>query len=172
MSETDAGTSAGTAPDDAQAPPGAVVGAPNSPEAPELGDQDRAPDDGSKGDPNAEAKTWRLKYRAAETQLKISEARVTEQNRHRAEEVAGRRLADPSDMWAFGGELASMLNDDGLTDDEAVTAFADQLIERKPHLAAKLGPVGAPASAVTGDGKGPQSEEGFTFADVLKGKAR
>lgn len=119
--------------------------------------------------PNAEAKQWRLKFRAADTRAQIAEARVEAQNRRHAEQVLAKRLADPTDAWANGLDLDSVLDDSGLVDDEALLAYADELVDRKPHYAAKLRPVGTPASTVNGDGKIPGAATGLTWRDLLGG---
>lgn len=120
-------------------------------------------------DANSEARSWRLKLRAAETNLAVANARIAEQNRLHAERVLSYRLADPSDAWANGADLASMLNDDGLIDEDAVLAYADSLLQAKPHYAAKLKPVGAPASAVTADDPIPTANQTPSWQDILTG---
>ena len=122
-------------------------------------------------DPNSEARGWRLKYRAANTELTIANARISELNRMRAEEVLSKKLADPKDAWTFGGDLNAMLNDVGLVDDDAVRAFAEDLCAAKPYLAARLTVVGAPASAMTSDDPIPTPGSGTpSWHDILSGK--
>jgi len=128
------------------------------------------PAEQSSTDPNAEAKNWRLKYRAANTELTIANARISELNRMRAEEVLRKRLADPADAWTFGGDLNAMLNDVGMVDDDAVLAFAEDLCAAKPYLAAKMRPVGAPATAMTSDDPIPTPGSGApTWQEILTG---
>lgn len=129
-------------------------------------------DDGAdRSDLNAEARNWRLKYRAADTELAVANARITELNRLQAEDILARKLADVSDAWINGADLADMLNDDGLVDKDAVLAFAEELVSRKPHLAARLRPVGAPSSAMTSDDRIPTSNTEVGWQDVISGKA-
>ena len=145
----------------------------NSTTAKEPAAEPTAPNDAVADDTtaNAEAKNWRLKYRAANTELTIANARISELNRMRAEEVLSRKLADPSDAWTFGGDLNTMLNDHGLVDDDRVRAFAEDLCAAKPYLAAKLTVVGAPASAMTSDDPIPTPGSGAaSWHDVLSGK--
>ena len=93
--------------------------------------------------PTPRRRTGASEYRAANTELTIANARISELNRMRAEEVLRKRLADPADAWTFGGDLNAMLNDVGMVDDDAVLAFAEDLCAAKPYLAAKMRPVGA-----------------------------
>lgn len=140
-------------------------------DSPSTAEQTDAPGAEQHDDANTEAKNWRLKYRAAATRADIAEARVAEQNRKHAERVLAHRLADPSDAWTFGADLNTMLDDYGLVDDAAVLRYADELVAAKPHLAAKLRPVGAPASAVTSDDPIPSTDTALGWQEVISGKA-
>lgn len=126
--------------------------------------------DSGMAEANAEAKSWRLKYRAADTRAQVAEARVEQQNRRHVERVLATRLADPTDAWANGLDLDAVLDGDGLVDDEAVLTYAEELIAAKPHYAAKLRPVGAPASAVNGSDPIPTPGSGINWQGLLGGK--
>jgi hypothetical protein len=120
-------------------------------------------------DANAERRTRRLKYRAADTALAVANARIETQNRLHAERVLATKLADVDDAWVNGADLAELLDDVGLVDDAKVLAFAEELVARKPHLAARLKPLGAPASAVNGDDPIPSKGNTPSWQDILTG---
>jgi hypothetical protein len=130
-----------------------------------------APEGDGTTDANAEAKSWRLKYRSAATRADIAEARVSQQNRRHVEQVLAKRLADPADAFANGLELDNVLDDDGLVDEDAVLDYANDLVSRKPHYAAKLQPIGAPASSVKSADPIPTPGSGIEWHDLLGGKS-
>ena len=104
--------------------------------------------------------------RAAETELTLAQARVSEMNRAEAERVAAQRLADATDLWASGVAMADVLGEDGLIDPDRVDEAVSGLLGRKPHLG-RRGPITPPASNVTGDGKPPGGNRGPTWVSAF-----
>ncbi len=141
------------------APSGAVDGG-------SFGTADGSPHDGKLAN---EAAKWRREYRAAETKLTVAEARVAEMQKAEIHRLAATKLADPTDLWlAPGVDLGGLLGDDGMVDPERVEEATEAILESKPHWRSRPRPVGAPAAAVTGDGKLEPVEEPTTWATVLK----
>lgn len=121
---------------------------------------------------------WRQRYRQAETQLIVEQARTADlgdriaaMQRAEAERLVAVSLEDPSDLWRAGAELADLLNDAGELDLELVEAAAQATLEDHPHwrrtVPVKLGP---PASVVTSDGRIPSGPTQPTWAELLGGK--
>ena len=119
-----------------------------------------------------EAAKWRVTARQTEAKLAVAEARVAELQRQEVERILATKLAMPEDMWLSGKwSVADMLNEQGQVDAERVSAAADAVLEGRPHWAApKLRSVGAPADAVTGDGK-YEPPQTVTWQSLLQGNA-
>lgn len=107
--------------------------------------------------PHNREEQYRKRARAAEVELTLARARVSEMNRAEAERLAVQWMADASDLWASGVALDDVLGDDGLIDSGKIDAAVGDLLHRKPHLA-KRGPVTPSASSVRGDGKPPGAQ--------------
>ena len=114
---------------------------------------------------------WRQRYRQAETQLIVERARLSEIARREAERLAAVHLEDPADLWRDGLDVADILGDDGLVDPQLVDSKAHSVIEQHPHWRRAKPVTGAPASAVTSDGKIPSGPTEPTWADLLSGGA-
>ncbi|GAB0105264.1 hypothetical protein JMUB6875_42420 [Nocardia sp. JMUB6875] len=88
--------------------------------------------------PNAEAKKWRLKYRAAETELATARETVTRLQRAAIEKQVTDRLAVPADLFDVGGyTVESLLHDNGDPDPAKVHAAMRELLLARPGLTAR-----------------------------------
>lgn len=124
-----------------------------------------------------EAARWRRELRATETKLTAAEtretilaARVAELQRADINRAVATKLASADDFWIAPGVNLDDFIVDGEVDLDAVHAKADEIVAARPHWKAKW-PVGAPASAVTGDGKAPKAAAvTATWEGLLKGK--
>jgi hypothetical protein len=113
--------------DGAGAGSGPADGAPERPDLPGEGE-----DQG--GDPaNHEAARWRVKLRESEADRSVLDARLEASQRSLAEHYAARFLTDPSDLWAAGTRVESMMNLDGDIDAGLVKLACQQIRERHPH---------------------------------------
>lgn len=121
---------------------------------------------------------WRQRYRQAETQLIVEQARTADlgdriaaMQRAEVERLVAVHLEDPTDLWRDGAELADLLGDNGHVDPQLVEAAALSTIEGHPHwrraVPVKFGP---PASVVTSDGRIPSGPTQPTWAELLGGK--
>jgi hypothetical protein len=133
---------------------------------------------------SAEAARHRTAARAAETKLAIAEARITELQKAADAKIAELQKAEVNrifkdrfvsadDAWLLPDvSVQAMLTDDGKVDPDLVHEMADNILETRPHWRMRPQRIGAPASAVTGDGKAPGSgmpaQPGW--AELLKGK--
>jgi hypothetical protein len=124
-----------------------------------------------------EAARWRRELRATETKLTAAEtretilaARVAELQRADINRAVATKLASADDFWIAPGVNLDDFIVNGEVDLDAVHAKADEIVAARPHWKAKW-PVGAPASAVTGDGKAPKAAEQPTWAGLLKGRS-
>ena len=79
-----------------------------------------------------EAAQRRRQLREVEQERDQLRARVDDHDRREVERIAGRTLADASDLWV-GVELGELRDDDGALDTEKVSAAVDDLVKRKPH---------------------------------------
>ncbi len=110
---------------------------------------------------------YRKRARAAETELILAQARVSEMNRAEAERQAVQHgMADASDLWLNNIDLDDVLGDDKLVDAAKVDAAVGDLLARNPHLG-RRGPVTPPASNITGDGKPPGTQAAPTWQDAF-----
>lgn len=106
-----------------------------------------------------EAAKWRVQARAEETNRLLAEARVAGLQTREVNRLLRAKLAAPADFWLVADvKLEDLLtyseaDADMVVDADKVHAAADAITESRPHWRAKLGPVGAPSNAVTGDGK-------------------
>lgn len=117
-----------------------------------------------------EAAKWRRQARAEETNRRLAEARVELLQRNEIDRHLATKIALADDFWlATDVTVPDLLNEDGTkVDIDKVDAAVEAVLEGREHWRAKLGPVGAPSSAVTGDGKyQPQAEE-TTWDGFLK----
>ena len=119
---------------------------------------------------------WRARYRQAETLLTIEQARtadlaerISTMQRQEVERLAAVTLEDPTDLWRDGTALADLLGDDGHVDADKVADAAHQTVEAHQHWRRAKSVVGAPASAVTSDGRIPSSTTTPTWAELLGG---
>ena len=117
-----------------------------------------------------EAARWRIQTRQAETKLAVAEARIAEMQKAEVERLLATRLAMPSDLWLSGKFAVEDLLTNGQVDAERVNAAADTVLESRPHWAARLKPVGAPAASVTGDGK-YEPPKTVSWQSLLQGNA-
>ena len=119
----------------------------------------------------SEAARWRVTARQTETKLHVAEARIEEMQRNEINRHLATKLQAPEDFWpATNQTLADLLNEDGQVDTERVSAAADAVLDGRPHWRAKLKPVGAPSTAVTGDGK-YEPPQTVTWHSLLQGNA-
>ena len=118
-----------------------------------------------------EAAKWRREYRAADTHRLIAEARVADMQTKEINRILATQFAAPDDFWLASDATLEDLTTDGEIDAEKVAEAAAAVLDTRPHWRATLKPVGAPASAVTGDGKAPKAAEQPTWAGLLKGTA-
>ena len=109
---------------------------------------------------------YRKRAKAAEIELVLAQARVSEMNRNEAERQALQWMADATDLWGSGVTLDDILGDDGLIDPDKTQHAVAELLHRKPHLA-KRGPVTPPASNITGDGKPPGADTAPTWEQAF-----
>jgi hypothetical protein len=70
----------------------------------------------------------------------------------RHEHVASQHLANGTELWLTGIELADVLTDDGEVDDAKVADAAKKVLDAHPHWR-KREPAAPPASTVTSNGK-------------------
>lgn len=105
---------------------------------------------------NNREERFRKERRALATQLAVEQARGAERDRRDIERIAAATLADPTEIWRDGTDMAALLDDQGLPSDAAVQARADELVAARGYLAAPKQPRTPPASIVTGDGLAPQ----------------
>lgn len=131
-----------------------------------------APGDNRDGKLAAEAAKWRVAARQAETHLAIAEARIAELRTAEVEQVVtdSRKLADAKDLWLSPGlTLDALLGDDGNIDKQLVNEAVDELLAAKPHW---RNPIGAPSSAVNGNGTIPSPGQALpSWMDVIRGGA-
>ena len=131
--------------------------------------------DGGSDDPTErklsdEAARHRIAARAAETKLTIAEARIAELQRAEVNRHLATKLASANDVWLVPDITLDDMLTNGEVDTDKIDAIAERVLAARPHWKAKW-PVGAPASAVTGDGKAPKAAEQPTWAGLLKGNA-
>lgn len=78
--------------------------------------------------------------------------------------AAAGKLADPADALAFIATTDFEVSDDGSVDADAITAAIAELIERKPHLAARSGATTPRPDASQGATKSTPGTTGQQFA--------
>ncbi|MGH3967727.1 MAG: hypothetical protein ACRDTV_06320 [Mycobacterium sp.] len=107
--------------------------APDTTEAPETAatDADSHPD--ADGDGDREAAKYRRRLRDAEAERDQLAERLNAMQRVEAERLAAQHLADPTDLWRDGLELAELLGDDGLIDAGKVADAARATTAQHPH---------------------------------------
>ncbi len=113
----------------------------------------------------AESAEHRTKAREAEERVAKLRERVLRSEVH---EHARGVLADPADLLAFA-DPADLVDHDGEPDAEKIKAKVDELVESKPHLAARR--------TTTDVGQGPRGKVPApdalgAFGALLKGAAR
>ncbi|WP_405019559.1 hypothetical protein OHV05_24485 [Kitasatospora sp. NBC_00070] len=89
----------------------------------------------------------------------------------RLEAKAARLLADPEDARAYLASRVEDFIDGDAIDNEAITEALEELLQRKPYLAATAGAGGKPRFEGTGDGgarKGATGPRQLTESDVKK----
>lgn len=110
---------------------------------------------------------------AAETELIVAQARVEKLQRNQIDQHLKTKVTLPADFWlATDAAVADLLTDDGTeVDTDKVDAAVEAVLEGRDHWRAKLGPVGAPSSSVTGDGRYdvPTTEQP-SWDTLLRGK--
>lgn len=126
---------------------------------------DIAPESDSQPDDNREAAKYRHRAKAAEAERDRLTERLQVLQRAEVERLAAAHLADGTDVWRDGAELASMLNDQGDIAADKVEATAKALLEAHRHWR-KLAPAAPPASTVTSNGK-ITGHGGNTFVDAF-----
>ncbi|MCH9732271.1 MAG: hypothetical protein K0U84_21820 [Actinomycetia bacterium] len=115
---------------------------------------------------------WRARFRQAETELTVERARLGELNRREAERLAAVALEDPADLFVGGVELADLLGDDGLIDNQKVDDAVAAVIEAHPHWARRQPVAGVPASKVgVGATPIPAGQQAPSWSALLKGEA-
>jgi len=118
-----------------------------------------------------EAARWRVTAKQTAAKLAVEQARISEMNRREAQRLAAVQLQDPGDMWIDGTTPDQLTGDDGLIDPDLVAEHAARTVAEHPHWARTKPVVGAPAAAVTGDGKFEPAPAAPTWQDLLKGGA-
>jgi hypothetical protein len=108
-----------------------------------------------------EAADRRVRLKAAEDQNAQLTERIASMQRTEVERLAAATLAQGSDVFLDGAELAAFLDDDGEVSVELVTAAAEAAAAARPGLAA------ARPSFDGGARKTPQAPAP-TFAETLK----
>lgn len=103
---------------------------PNAPAPTESGAHEEATSSG-----NAEAAKYRRQLRDTEAERDQLTERLRTAHTQRVEALAADRLADPTDLWRYGTELADLTTEDGDLDNDKVTAALDALAEQRPYLA-------------------------------------
>ena len=129
------------------------------------------PDTGSKRDAKLadEAAKWRVTARQAETKLLVAEARIADMQRAEINAQLAKKLALPEDFWLATDSTLEDLTTDGKVDLDKVDAAAEAVTANRPHWRATLKPIGAPSSAVTGDGQYNPAPATPTWQQLLKG---
>ncbi len=87
---------------------------------------------------NHEAAKYRRRLREVEAERDTAAERLAAMQRREVERLAGGEgaLADGSDLFAFGAELADLLDaETGLPDESKVTEAVKTLAGQRPHLA-------------------------------------
>lgn len=131
-------------------------------------DQDTATNDTHETD--REAAKYRRRLRDTEAERDGLRSRLETLQRAEAERLAADHLADGTDLWLAGAQLADMLDDDGNLDAAKVAETAAQLGTDRPHWRRTVSSA-APAGEVTARGKiepGPHQPRGW--AAVLRGE--
>lgn len=123
------------------------------------------PEDTGKGSGNPEAARYRRQLRDTEAER---DALVERIERMQTTEVTSRvadRLAQPTDLFAFGLTLADVLGDDGEVDPERVDTAVSDLLASRPGLGK-----GAPQAFpdLGGGRRGTSPPAGASWADVLR----
>ena len=84
---------------------------------------------------NREAARYRRQLRETEAQRNTLSERVERMQRSEVERLAAQTLAVAADVWAVGGlDLATVLNEHGDIDPDAVDRFTDEMIRARPGL--------------------------------------
>jgi hypothetical protein len=131
-----------------------------------------APGDGAAADGGHPDEKWRQRFRQAEVQLTVEQARIAKINTRDAERHAAVGLADPTDLWRDGVTLADLLDDEGIIDPTLVEERVAQVLSAHPHWKRPSPVVGAPSSAVKPlSGPIPGGTQKPTWRDLLGGNA-
>ena len=120
--------------------------------------------------PRNREERFRKEARALKTQLDIEQAHRDLRDRADVERIVTGTLANPSEIWRDGTDVAAFIGDDGLPSKEAVLARAQELLAAHAYLAAPKPQRTPPASIVTGEpfapvSKTPAFEKAFSPAD-------
>jgi hypothetical protein len=110
------------------------------------------------------AQTAESRVAELEAAATVSAAQVEEMNRRAAELYVTDLLANPEELWRDGTDLANLLDDVGVTSEEAARARAAQLAEQHSYLRAPKPQRTPSASVVTGtmpDGGGTSWADAF-----------
>ena len=114
----------------------------NEPQEPSQ-PQDQAPTAESQdGKPGSEAAKWRVQTRAAEARVSELEGQINAMRTAEAERLAttgdGPSLFDGTDLWRSGGDVSTLLTEDGAIDPAVLVTMIETLTESKTHLRADL----------------------------------
>jgi hypothetical protein len=141
------------------------------PDVPEIAEVEPADNGNSEAAKHRHAaKAARERAEAAETALTAANERVASMQRNEVTRSLTGTLADPTDLFRDGVELADLLGEDGHVDPEKVNAAAAATIAAHPHWAPRDARVPMAASTA-GVGSTPVSREpGKTvgWADVIQ----
>jgi hypothetical protein len=112
--------------------------------------------------------------RVAEKRLQDADVRLAALQRDAIERIAGqpadghKPLADPSDLWSGGADVAQLLDEDGSIDPVKVRDAVRRVIESKPHWAQQPARVQGSADAGRGTAAQPNVED--LAARIIRGR--
>ena len=126
--------------------PEAVAGPPEGSQAPSPGSEGPAEgseDDRERGEDgrllSREAASYRRQLRDTQAERDSLSEQLQRVQRAEIERLAGAaRLAQPSDLWTFGGDLSALCREDGLIDAEAVAGLVEGILKARPGLQAPV----------------------------------
>lgn len=86
-----------------------------------------------------EAASYRRQLRDTQAERDSLSEQLQRVQRAEIERLAGAaRLAQPSDLWTFGGDLSALVQADGLIDAEAVAGLVEGILKARPGLQAPV----------------------------------
>lgn len=129
-------------------------------------DETGASDGAGKG---SEAAKWRVRLRAVEGERDALAARVARLQTSEVARLASARMADADDLQVHGVQVVDLLDDEGEVDEAKVEAAVEDLLTKRPRLAADYEP---PTDGLDGGARRSVRTGGASWHSVVSGGQR